>query len=71
MPIKKWESMQKHFRIAFLLLCVALGVLTYNARQLNNVYYLTDLKVAELATTLDMNGYAKRVTEKMYDFYQK
>ena len=40
-------------------------------RLLNNVYYLTDLKVAELATTLDMDGYAKRVTEKMYDFYQK
>ncbi len=71
MPIKKCESMQKHFRIAFLLLCVALGVLTYNMRQLNDEFYGTDLKVAEIASKLEMNGYAKRISEKMYDFYQK
>ena len=70
MPIKKWESMQKHFKISFLLLCIALGVLVYNTRQLNNVYYITDLKVAELAEAVHMDGYANRVVNTMYNFYK-
>ena len=67
---KNWESLQKHFKLAFLALCIGLGVLMYNARQLNEEFYGTDLRVAEIATELHLDGYAKRITEKMYDFYK-
>ena len=67
---KKWEELQKHFKLAFLALCLGLGMLMYNARQLNNKYYLTDLSVASIVEQLNMPNYARRIRNTLYDFYK-
>ena len=68
---KKWKDIQKHFRIAFFALCIVLGVFIANTRQLNEVYYGTDLNVAEIANQLHLDFYGEHISKTMYEYYYK
>lgn len=66
-----WKALQKNFVIAFLALCIALGVLMGKSMRLNDKYYGTDLKVAEIAERLHLDFYSDHIAKTMGKFYRE
>lgn len=66
-----WKQLQKHFVIAFFVLCVGLGALMGKSMRLDDEYFGTDLKVAEISERLHLDFYSEHITNMMGRFYRK
>jgi len=68
---ERWKAFQKNTIIASIVLCIGLiGIIVTN-RKLDQIYFGTDLMVAEIAERVGMDFYGKHIFDKMLEYYEK
>jgi len=67
---KQREMLRKNMIISFTILCITLTGLMYKNKDIEDVFWRTDLNVVELAENLGLDFYADHIYNSMLDFYE-